>query len=97
MERALGELVVTGIATNQAFQRRLLGDPAFRRSDIDIQYLERNQHLIAGAPDEAREVGIAIAAALAEHDRRDQARPAVAAMADAPSAWLSSGRRDGLR
>lgn len=97
MERALGELVVTGIATNQAFQRRLLADQGFRRGAIDIQYLELNQHLIAGTPDGAREVGIAIAAALAEHERRDQARPAVASAADGPSAWLHAGRRDGLR
>jgi len=97
MERALGELVVTGIATNQAFQRRLLADAAFRRGEIDIQYLERHPELIAGGIDEATELRVAIAAALAEQGRREQARPTVAAAAEVPSAWLGAARRDGLR
>jgi len=97
MERALGELVVTGIATNQAFHRRLLADPAFRRGEIDIQYLERTPELIAGAPDEAMELRVAIAAALAEQARRESARPAVSGSVEGPSAWLQDARRDGLR
>jgi len=97
MERALGELVVTGIATNQAFQRRLLADAGFRSGAIDIQYLERHSELIAGEPDEAVELRVAIAAALAEQARREQARPTVGLAAEAPSAWLGAARADGLR
>ncbi len=97
MERALGELVVTGIATNQAFHRRLLADPAFRRGDIDIQYLERNPQLIGGEPDEAMELRVAIAAALAEQERREQARPAVPNGVESRTAWLQAARREGLR
>ncbi|MDZ4673676.1 MAG: acetyl-CoA carboxylase biotin carboxylase subunit [Gemmatimonadota bacterium] len=97
MERALGELVVTGIATNHAFHRRLLADPGFRRGDIDIQYLERNTHLIAGEPDPTMELRVAIAAALAEQQRHEQARPAVPNAVESRSAWLQDARREGLR
>ena len=49
MVRALDELVVVGVATNQAFHRRLLADPAFRAGDIDIQFLDRRADLVRGA------------------------------------------------
>jgi acetyl-CoA carboxylase biotin carboxylase subunit len=97
MERALGELVVTGVATNQAFHRRLLAQPEFRRGDIDIQFLERHPELAQPATDEGAELRVAVAAALAEHARRQGGRPAVAAATALPSAWLDSARRDGLR
>ena len=41
MRRALDELTVLGVATNQGFHRRLLADPAFQEGDLDIQFLER--------------------------------------------------------
>ncbi|MFN2315393.1 MAG: hypothetical protein ABR602_01840 [Gemmatimonadales bacterium] len=97
MERALGELVVTGVATNQAFHRRLLAQPEFRRGDIDIQFLERHPELAEPPTDEGSELRVAVAAALAEHARRQGGRPAVAAASAQPSAWLNVARRDGLR
>ena len=39
MRRALEELVVTGVATNQAFHLRLLDDPDFRRAAIDLSLI----------------------------------------------------------
>ena len=51
MARALDELVVVGVATNQAFHRRLMADPAFRAGEIDIQFLERRPDLLAPALD----------------------------------------------
>ncbi|MCL4866930.1 MAG: hypothetical protein KJZ47_13630, partial [Gemmatimonadales bacterium] len=72
-------------------------DPAVRRGDIDIQYLERNPQLIGGEPDEAMELRVAIAAALAEQERREQARPAVPNGVESRTAWLQAARREGLR
>ena len=46
MVRALDELVLSGVATNQGFHRRLLADPAFREGDIDVQFLERHADLL---------------------------------------------------
>ncbi len=45
MARALDEMVVEGVATNQAFHRRLMADAEFRAGDIDIQFLERRPDL----------------------------------------------------
>jgi acetyl-CoA carboxylase, biotin carboxylase subunit len=97
MERALGELVVTGVATNQAFHRRLIAQPEFRRGDIDIQFLERHPELAEPATDEGAELRVAVATALAEHMRRHGQRPAVGTAAESPSAWLAAARREGLR
>jgi acetyl-CoA carboxylase biotin carboxylase subunit len=102
MERALRELVVVGVATNQPFHLRLFADPAFRSGDIDIQFLERRPDLAQGKPDPAVLTRLAIAAALAEDDRRRSQKLAVAALpgttaAPAASAWLATARREGLR
>jgi len=97
MERALHELVVVGVATNQAFHLRLLADPAFRVGDIDIQFLERRADLVdrPAPPDLVRR--LAAAAALAEHERRQRQKPAVTGDGNGTSAWLAQGRREGLR
>ena len=50
MVRALDELVIVGIASNQGFQRRLVTDPAFVAGDIDIQFLDRRPDLAEAAP-----------------------------------------------
>jgi acetyl-CoA carboxylase biotin carboxylase subunit len=97
MQRALGELVVTGVATNQAFHRRLLAHPDFRSGAIDIQFLERHPELATPAPDEGAELRVAVAAALAEHERRQGRRPVVANGGSHTTAWLQAARRDGLR
>ena len=49
MKQALDELVVAGVATNQAFHRRLMADPEFQRGEIDIQFLDRRPDLLAPA------------------------------------------------
>jgi acetyl-CoA carboxylase biotin carboxylase subunit len=69
MERALSELIIVGVSTNQGLHRRLLADSEFRRAEFDIQFLERRPDLLAPAADEARDVRIAVAAALAEDER----------------------------
>jgi pyruvate carboxylase len=97
MRRALDELIVTGLATNQAFHRRLLRDEAFLRSEIDSQFLDRRPDLLEAAPDNDRVTALAIAAALAEEEARQSQRPAVADEAAGSSQWLGAARREGLR
>ncbi len=97
MERALHELVVVGVATNQAFHLRLLADSAFRAGDIDIQFLERRGDLVDRPPPPEVVRRLAVAAALAEHERRQRQKPAVAGDGNGASAWLGQARREGLR
>ncbi|MDR2494526.1 MAG: ATP-grasp domain-containing protein [Spirochaetaceae bacterium] len=40
MDRALGELVIEGIATNRTKQRRIMRDPVFRSGDFGTSYYE---------------------------------------------------------
>jgi acetyl-CoA carboxylase biotin carboxylase subunit len=96
MDRALGELVLVGVSTNQGFHRRLLADPAFRTGEIDIQFLERRTDLLESGADRGLELDLAIAAALAEHEAREAHRPVVAEAA-ASGAWARQAKLDGLR
>ena len=97
MMRALDELVLSGVATNQGFHRRLLADSAFREGDIDVQFLERRGDLMAPALSDDDALRLAIAAALAEDDARRARRPAVAPDENGVSAWLRRARVEGLR
>ena len=97
MQRALGELVIVGVATNQGFHHRLLADPEFQRGEVDIQFLERRHDLLSMPPDAARARRIAVAAALAEDERRQSRKPAVTRAEDAASEWGRAGRHEGLR
>jgi acetyl-CoA carboxylase biotin carboxylase subunit len=95
--RALKELEVVGVATNQAFHLRLLDDPDFRAGNVDIQFLERRADLLEPRADLERDRILAIAAALTEAERRHARKPAVAADRNGPSLWAETGRRDALR
>ncbi len=97
MRRALGDLIVSGVATNQAFHLRLLQDEAFLRSEIDSQFLDRRADLLEPVRDDARVTLLAIAAALAEDEVRRSRRPAVADEAADAGAWVAAARREGLR
>ncbi len=97
MRRALQELVVTGVATNQSFHLRLLSDPDFLASAIDSQFLERRLDLLQPTPDSASLVDIAVAVALAEEESRLGRRPMVAEDTGEPSRWLTRARLEGLR
>ncbi|HEY9384371.1 MAG TPA: acetyl-CoA carboxylase biotin carboxylase subunit [Gemmatimonadales bacterium] len=99
MRRALDELVVVGIATNQGLLRRLLADGEFGRGEVDIQYLERRGDLLVPAADTARDARIALAAALAEAQRRGGQKPLVARDTNGAGAdaWSQAGRIDALR
>ncbi|MGH7560042.1 MAG: acetyl-CoA carboxylase biotin carboxylase subunit [Gemmatimonadales bacterium] len=96
-ERALRELTVVGVATNQGFHLRLLADPAFRAGEIDIQFLERRRDLLEPRVEPERERVAAVAAALAEEERRLSQKPVVGTGGDGLHTWLETGRREGLR
>jgi acetyl-CoA carboxylase biotin carboxylase subunit len=97
MRRALDELIVVGVSTNQAFHRRLFRDAAFAAGEIDIQFLERRPDLQQPAPDSRLELELAVAAALAEEEVRQGRRPAVGNGGSGGSAWARQGRADQLR
>jgi acetyl-CoA carboxylase biotin carboxylase subunit len=97
MTQALDELVVIGVATNQAFHRRLMADETFRRGEIDIQFLERRVDLLSPAPSPARIHELAVAAALAEDQARHSRRPVVATDPGVTSEWTRQARSEGLR
>jgi acetyl-CoA carboxylase biotin carboxylase subunit len=96
MERALGELEVVGVGTNQGFHERLMRDPAFRAGDVDIQFLDRRTDLSEPA-DLSRDLAVIVAAALAEDDSRRAGKPAVGADGHDGSEWGRLARLEGLR
>ncbi len=97
MRRALDELTVLGVATNQGFHRRLLADQAFQDGDLDIQFLERRTDLSQPSPSPDDILRLAVAAALAEDHARRTRRPAVSADDAGDGAWLQRARLEGLR
>jgi acetyl-CoA carboxylase, biotin carboxylase subunit len=97
MRQALDELVVAGVATNQAFHKRLFADPEFQRGEIDIQFLERRTDLLGPGKAPERMLDLAVAAALAEHQSREARRPPPVTDAIAGSEWARQARAEGLR
>ena len=97
MGRALDELVIAGVATNQSFHRRLMADEAFREGEFDIQLLERRPELLADSTDAGLATDLAIAIAVAEDEARERRAPPVADGAGQGRAWLDAARRDQLR
>ncbi len=97
MARALDELLVLGIATNQGFHRRLMADAAFQQGEIDIQFLERRPDLAAPSLTGEALAELAIAAALAEDEAKRMRRPGVSDDDHASTFWLQHARDEGLR
>jgi acetyl-CoA carboxylase biotin carboxylase subunit len=97
MSQALDELVITGVATNQGFHRRLMKDAAFQRGEIDIQLLERRADLTQPVPADDHIHHLAIAAALAEVEARQIRRPVATSDGEIESEWARVARSDALR
>ncbi|HJR17809.1 MAG TPA: acetyl-CoA carboxylase biotin carboxylase subunit [Gemmatimonadales bacterium] len=97
MRQALDELVIAGVATNQAFHRRLLDDPEFQRGEIDIQFLDRRSDLLAAERAPGSILDLAVAAALAEEEARQARRPAAVREGEAGSDWARQARTEALR
>jgi acetyl-CoA carboxylase biotin carboxylase subunit len=97
MRQALDELVITGVATNQAFHRCLMADPDFQKGDIDIQFLERRTDLVTPGHSPQQILDLAVAAALAEDGARQTRRPTPAENGKPAGEWARQARREGLR
>jgi acetyl-CoA carboxylase biotin carboxylase subunit len=100
MRRALRELLIVGLPTAQPFHLRVMDDPDFRQGNLDITYLERvGARLLAAAPLPGVERAVAVTAALLADERRAASGPPSPPDNPTvrPSAWLSEGRREGLR
>jgi len=97
MTRALDELAIVGVATNQGFHRRLMADAAFREGDIDIQFLDRRADLLQPDAAPGAILDLAVAAALAEDEARRARVPVVAADDHASDAWLRQARLESLQ
>jgi acetyl-CoA carboxylase biotin carboxylase subunit len=97
MARALDELAIVGVATNQGFHRRLMADAAFREGDIDIQFLDRRADLLQPDAAPGAILDLAVAAALAEDEARRARVPVVASDDHASDAWLRQARLESLQ
>jgi acetyl-CoA carboxylase biotin carboxylase subunit len=99
MRRALEELVVIGVPTNQPFHLRLMRDADFLSGAIDSQLLDRRPDLTSIAPDPGSAMDMAIAVALAEDEARQSRRAVIPQGADQAvgANWLRASRVESLR
>jgi acetyl-CoA carboxylase biotin carboxylase subunit len=100
LRRSLEEYTVTGIKTNAALFRRILGEPEFVRGEIHTTWLDelllRKHH--STAVEQGCEDAAAIGAAVwqAMQNAAASATPSSAAGEEAPSRWKSEGRKQQL-
>jgi 3-methylcrotonyl-CoA carboxylase alpha subunit len=88
MRRALRSLSVQGVTTNREFLLRVLDHPAFIAGDIDTHFIDKHlQEELGDGPSEADEQRAAVAAALADQQRRNRERVLVP---DTPSGWRNN-------
>ena len=97
MRRALQEMIVAGVATNQMFHLRLLEDREFLAGDIDSQFLDRRPELANPSAESAHVAAMAVAAALAEEEARQSRKPVVTQNDSGQGRWLRIARLEGLR
>ncbi len=99
MRRAIEELVIAGVATNQGFLRRLLADSDFGQGEVDIGFLDRRPDLLAPETDSQAVIASLAAAALSEHGSRKPGTGSASPIpADPPATrWLDQAREDALR
>ncbi len=99
MRRAVEEMVIAGVATNQGFLRRLLADPDFAQGEVDIGFLDRRPDLLESGRESVATIASIAAAVLAEHEGGpSQARVSPAAGSPiATERWLGQSRLDALQ
>ncbi|MEO5510252.1 MAG: acetyl-CoA carboxylase biotin carboxylase subunit [Longimicrobiales bacterium] len=97
MQRALGELRVSGVESSVPFHTAVLLEPDFRAGSFDIHYLEKHPAVLHPDVPEAMLRAAAIAAALLEDQRRQRGTPirahAAADTVPVRSDWRSRGWR----
>ncbi|HEY3501132.1 MAG TPA: biotin carboxylase N-terminal domain-containing protein [Polyangiaceae bacterium] len=93
LHRALGECVITGIATNLALLERLLEDPDVQRGEYDTGFVERKRAALTADEETADAAAFAAAAALAAEERR-QERTAEPNEAGGLSPWVAADRAE---
>ena len=110
MQRALGELVITGVMTSRELHLRILADDDFRRGEIDIHWLERQLPSLTTEvppPDVVRAAAVA-AAPSARANASPKFAGESAVIADGASgaaeravsggpSWAATARQEGLR
>jgi acetyl-CoA carboxylase biotin carboxylase subunit len=89
MRRALVDLQVEGVRTNQAFLSWILQHPAFRSGDLDTGFIERYFTPEALAPTEAEMLEFVAVAAIRAYER---SRVPHLPQTDAGSRWVQAGR-----
>ena len=72
MERALDEIVITGVDTSVPFHRRVMSEPSFRAGDFSIEYLADHPELTSSSLAEDELTAAALAAALLEDEQRQR-------------------------
>ncbi|BCX18677.1 MAG: 3-methylcrotonyl-CoA carboxylase subunit alpha [Geminicoccaceae bacterium] len=87
LERALDATAVVGPATNLAFLRRVIREPAFRATAIDTLWLDREGGRLAAAEDEPEPVDLVTAALLLAAAERERAREAAGPWRTSP--WFA--------
>jgi acetyl-CoA carboxylase, biotin carboxylase subunit len=96
MQRALDELVISGIESSREFLLRVLAHPDYQQGAVSIQWLETTlPTLVAPAPDRDQIEQAALVAALLAHGATPV--PAARGATEAPrSRWTDLARRQAL-
>ena len=91
LRRALSEYVITGIATNLRWLRKVLDHPDFRSGHYDTNFLTRRAEELKTPNDVSLEEAALLAAALRAYraDKDSKAAAAPGATSGAPSGWRS--------
>ncbi len=95
LRRALSEYVLTGIASNVRYLRRVLGHPDFRRGDYDTNFLAAHATELLPEPDPAGGVAAAVAAALQAEAESTALSPVASPTSSASSGWRRFEPRQG--
>ena len=94
MKRALAELRVVGVETSASFHRRVMDEPAFRRGDVTIRYLEQRPELSNGAlPDDVLRSAAVAAALLHDAARSRRSTQRLGGARSEVSRWRDGGWR----